>query len=930
MIAVQLLICLVSGILWADRGGRWPHDEMGLSLLLGLFVLLPAVGLSKRDPPSRSGPGSGEADGSRAGARARSRGRWVARAGLVLAGLSCFEVGWTALSRRLESAAIDADRAAALDAREIHRVEARVVRRQTGRWGDRVLLDGVVSSDPAAPPLPGRLQLHLGERFGQPRPSVRSQAHRPVATRADRLLRPGAHVRLGLRIQPMRGRRNPGLADPDRRAARRGLAARARLVDPDWVVDRSPPAGAIGELQMAAGSLRARLRDRVAERWAGLHDGSGLARALALGDRHALEPGVREAFQDLGLAHLLAISGLHVALVGGFAAWLALASRGRLGGRSGRIGGSEWSAFLVPMGIGCLGAMLYGWLGDAGVSVVRACALLAIAAGLRLVRRNVQPPSVLALVAALILAREPATLFDLGTQLSFGSCLALWVAGIWRREAPAAASGIQGSGAGSGVDPKRSPKEGGDDSGTGERSPRSRVARGLCETMRVSLVVSLGTAGILAAHGIEPSGLGPLVNGAAIPWMAGVALPGALLALVWTGLMPGGDGWDEKILGLLLWPAAALGQAAEWIAACDFVEWMTSRSGGLPTLAVAAIGLFGLGAARAGRWRMVWMAWSGLTLFGVDPGGVGGALGSAPRVVFFDMGQGDATLVQGPDHTLLIDAGPGSADGSGGRSLVRSIRALGLRSIDTLALTHADLDHRGGAGWVLERLGVDELWLPVSGLSDPPLVRLAKRARERGARVRWLAAGDRGWLHSGAGLRSAADETERARVEVLWPPADGRKRSRNEGSLVLAVELEGARFLFTADVGSGTESALLRRGTLLRSDVLKVAHHGSRSSTSSSFLEAVSPRLTVLSAPCEATRGLPSPDVLARLRASGARLLWTGRDGAVAIETGRAEAEPGILRWASARRCGGRGKRRSVPALQCPSNLGDLRSTKAR
>jgi competence protein ComEC len=130
---------------------------------------------------------------------------------------------------------------------------------------------------------------------------------------------------------------------------------------------------------------------------------------------------------------------------------------------------------------------------------------------------------------------------------------------------------------------------------------------------------------------------------------------------------------------------------------------------------------------------------------------------------------------------------------------------------------------------------------------------------------------------------------------------------------VLRVELAGQAFLFAADVGAETERRLLERGAALRAAVLKVPHHGSRSSSSDAFVAAVSPRIAVVSAPCGAGRGLPSEPALARLAAAGAELAWTGRDGAIAVSVGSevADVRPGsegavplrMRYWGDERRC---------------------------
>jgi competence protein ComEC len=261
-------------------------------------------------------------------------------------------------------------------------------------------------------------------------------------------------------------------------------------------------------------------------------------------------------------------------------------------------------------------------------------------------------------------------------------------------------------------------------------------------------------------------------------------------------------------------------------------------------------------------------------------------------VVFFEVGQGDASLVQGREAVLLIDTGSGPPDGSGGTALVRGLRAMGVDSIDVLAVTHADLDHRAGADRVMAAFAVDELWLPISGTHDAPLLALSKAASERGTRVRWLAAG------------AAGTDRGDLEIEVLWPPpaSSSGALSRNESSLVLRVVVDETVFLFTADIGAAVEKELTALPKQLTAAVLKVAHHGSRRSSSAAFLEAVSATVVVVSAPCDPVRGLPSSQALERLRQSGASLWWTGRDGAV-IASRDAAGRTSVRSWGRARHC---------------------------
>ena len=221
-----------------------------------------------------------------------------------------------------------------------------------------------------------------------------------------------------------------------------------------------------------------------------------------------------------------------------------------------------------------------------------------------------------------------------------------------------------------------------------------------------------------------------------------------------------------------------------------------------------------------------------------------------------------------------------------------AINALGRRSIDLFVVTHADLDHRGGAIRVLERFAVDQLWLPEVAREDAALDLLVERAIERGTRVVW---------------RSASRTPEVVgdlRVETLWPPQDFEPSSRNAGSLVLRIGLAGQSFLLLADVDRAIEHGLIHQDPKrLRVDYLKISHHGSGGGTPSSLLEHVGARHAFVSAPCASRRGLPHPGTLDRIRDSSTRLWWTGRDGALAVFPNRGEAEDAVLAWARARPC---------------------------
>jgi competence protein ComEC len=248
------------------------------------------------------------------------------------------------------------------------------------------------------------------------------------------------------------------------------------------------------------------------------------------------------------------------------------------------------------------------------------------------------------------------------------------------------------------------------------------------------------------------------------------------------------------------------------------------------------------------------------------------------RISFLDVGQGDATVVQFPSgHVLVVDAGAASdAFDTGDRVVTPALWALGVRRVDWVAFTHADLDHIGGVAAVTREFDAREVWEGVPVPRDPNRMAL-KTALERHAPVwRQLRRGDR-WEAGGAV------------VSVLHPPEPDweRQRVRNDDSVVLRVRYGPLDVLLTGDVGADVERALPLdqgddRGAIR---VLKVAHHGSRTSTAGELVNAYRPWAAVVSAGRNNTFGHPAPDVIDRLEDAGATVLRTDRDGAVLVES---------------------------------------------
>lgn len=234
------------------------------------------------------------------------------------------------------------------------------------------------------------------------------------------------------------------------------------------------------------------------------------------------------------------------------------------------------------------------------------------------------------------------------------------------------------------------------------------------------------------------------------------------------------------------------------------------------------------------------------------------------RLTVLDVGQGDAIVIETPDgRTILVDAGSGGPMrlDAGERVVAPFLWNRGVLRLAGAAVTHDDADHAGGMPAVRRLFRIDEQWTGASVPTEP---------RRFG----------------------------RALVTAL-PPLDAPGGRRNDAALVLRIEMGLVSFLLASDIGAAREHELVASGTRLGSTVLKVAHHGSRSSTTLEFLRAVRPTVAAISVGARNPYGHPDPAVLARLAEAGAQISQTDRDGAVIFETDGGTLT--VTRWARRR-----------------------------
>lgn len=278
--------------------------------------------------------------------------------------------------------------------------------------------------------------------------------------------------------------------------------------------------------------------------------------------------------------------------------------------------------------------------------------------------------------------------------------------------------------------------------------------------------------------------------------------------------------------------------------------------------AVAAVYIFMLTAVIFRKNRVVLKRTA--AVFGVFLAVMAGInLGAEPETVFFDAGQGDASVIYIPNElTAVIDGGP---KGGGTRAVMPYLKAKGTKA-DILFITHTDSDHADGAIELINEDMVRQIVLSDTNHSDK-LDEVLKAANENNVPIFYAAEGD-------------IVETESCRIECIYP--DGREsRSENSASLVLAAKINGTEILFTGDIEAEDEEYLL--GKTVSCDIIKIAHHGSKTSSTENFIAATGAYTAVIEAAEGNIYGFPHEEVLERLENYGMDVYVTGNDGAVTV-----------------------------------------------
>jgi competence protein ComEC len=789
-------------------------------------------------------------------------------------------LAWSALgaaAARLEQLDIPADHVTGLLAQNALNLD------QPLRW------QGTLRSDP--------LELPWGLRYQLDLEAVQSSGlWMPVSggLRADyyfaddsspemSALRAGDRVEILARAHAVRNFGNPGSFDYRVFLARQNIDLTATLRNAQLVEKLAGPPPTLAHW---LARLRGRLLRQTDRMFAASDDRAAVVRAMLLGDRSFLDTEQVDAFRQTGAYHILVLSGLQVGVLAAILLWTTRRVR-------------------LPMlaGIAVTIAALWAYAGIvedqppiARAAWMATAYLLAFA-----FFRRTHVLNALGLAALVILAARPSEISDASFLLSFlavatiGGIAAPWLertAGIYLRaldhlgdvtrdasHPPRAAQFRLDLRAAAGWLASHLPTS---LSGTTRAivAAPCRLGLWLWETIVISAAIQLTMLPLMAQYFHRVSVLGLAAN------VPAVLLTGAIVPLGFLSLGAGAL-WQPlgRLLGRILAPAVG---ALLW--SVQVVSRLPQSSYRVPSPPVAALVAFFAATTFFAAMILLARRWAA-----VASGIVVTALAAliaiypfAPRldsqhleITVLDVGQGDSLFVAFPDgKTMLVDGGglPGSA-------YIRSRRpgidvgedvvspflwTRGLKRLDVVALTHAHQDHLAGLAAILLNFRVGELWVG-RDIQSPAYNALLAEARERGIPIVHRKRGDQ-------------FDWDGVHMQVLWPGSlEPAKTAENDDSLVLRLETGQETLLLTGDIERPVERTLGADGDALSADFLKVPHHGSRTSTTEPFLDAVHPRFAAISVGENNPFGHPSEDVLQRIEAEGARLYRTDRDGAITI-----------------------------------------------
>ena len=584
------------------------------------------------------------------------------------------------------------------------------------------------------------------------------------------------------------------------------------------------------------------------------------ASAMVLGRKKGMDSEVKALYQGAGISHLLAISGLHLSLIG--AGLFGLLKKVRL-------------PIALSAGISTWILIVYAQLTGMGISTRRALVmfLLFLAAGL--LKRTPDLPTSLAVAALLLLVPKPQRILDAGFQLSFSAVLGIAVM------IPVLQDGWEDA----------APSLRVTDGVAGWNIARTAIVR-TCRLLRKNILAGLGITmtmlPFLLIHFYEWSPWSVFLNLAVIPLM-GILLP-CLIGLQLVARL-------TAFTHCLELPQHLLCTAIEAIFSCyeQLCRFTTALPGsilhtGYPTwqtLTAYTIGLIAL-AVSGKKLRPHLRLAAAVCLMGIFLIRLPGEL----NVTMLDVGQGECVGIETREHHVyLVDAGSTSKKKTGQYQIIPWLKYIGTRSVEGIFITHWDEDHISAVGELLEwskssRVKIRRIFLPDVALKDEVLETLLQQIEEAEISVEYLSAGEH--MTDGA-----------LQISCLHPYAKKVPEDRNDASLVLRLSQGDFQMLLTGDLEKSGEDWLVEQArpaveqpqpaaqNPLRCTILDAGHHGASNATGEALLDLAQPGVVLISCGKNNRYGHPAPETLQRLEERGIRWYSTAEVGAIQVQVGK-------------------------------------------
>jgi competence protein ComEC len=555
------------------------------------------------------------------------------------------------------------------------------------------------------------------------------------------------------------------------------------------------------------------------------NESAPLAAALLFGEREYIETHVLDTYEKLGIVHLLAISGLHVGMLAGMIYYIGI----RIGITRERM--TTGLLLFLPC---------YALLTGAAPSVIRAVSMMILFLSLKKWSiHNLNTIDIISIVFLVYTFFTPYVIYDVGFQLSFSVSFSLILS------APILLK---------------------------------RFSHAVPLLFATSIICQLAAVPIMLYYFYEVSLISIFANVIFIPLFSLIVLP-AIFLLFLLHLFLG------TIIGFLIQPLNLLIIGIDDLALRLSLIPFAMLTFGRPSMFFLLLYLwsiplfFSLWERMKGVKKFLQVLFLPLTIMCVHL--FGNILSPYGEITFIDVGQGDSIFIKLPlgKGNYLIDTGGTISFNTdswkarkkeyevGKEVVVPYLKSKGISTIDKLILTHGDADHIGGALAVIKELHVKEIILPKSGELSEMEKETLLAAKRKSIPWSFVSAGD-SW------------KAGKTVFHVVSPQA-GMKMERNNGSIVLFAKIGGQRWLFTGDLEKEGEDQLINHYDKLKIDVLKAGHHGSKSSTTESFLDQLEPKIAVISAGKNNRYGHPAEEVLMNLNERKIKVLRTDQHGAI-------------------------------------------------